>query len=80
MPRMAQAWGRKTTGRVRVRKGWYGTLVLQVQVENEDDFAARSEPYKWIDARECDLSQLDRDIETLAQEGTIPQFDPRKER
>ena len=70
MPNPDMHYGRRMTGNIRVRKGWYRTLVLQIEVENEGSLNTIDEgPTKWIDAQEHDLWRLDVMME---KKGKIP--------
>ena len=57
MPAPSTHYGRQVTGNYRVRRGWLGRLVLQVEVENPDRLSDVAT--KWIDAIEYDLFPLD---------------------
>ena len=77
MPKPSMQYGRDMTGNIRVRKGWYGSLVLQVEVKNEPNLNTIDKgPTKWVDAKEYDLWRLDW---MMQKNGKIPYLSPRNQ-
>jgi hypothetical protein len=58
MPAPSTHYGRDVTGEARFRIGWFGRLILQVEVKDSRDNALGGDTFRWIDANDHDLYAL----------------------